>query len=179
MRYGAESVVEAILRLMKKSPGRREFLQLLLLSGAAVGCRRVVPRADSTATPVAITATPPPVTLALDLRFELQNQAIDYAPHPEGCDRTTILGAVRDAGGGGLAGVTVHVWAEDGSVETMLTTAGDGTFSLDVADGLSETNYYLQLVDPSGVVLLSDVVIAQALPSCDLNLIQLTFVAGS
>jgi hypothetical protein len=178
VRYGAESVVEAILTLMKKSPGRREFLQLLLLSGAAVGCRRVVPRADSTATPVAITATPP-VTLALDLRFELQNQAIDYAPHPEGCDRTTILGAVRDADGGGLAGVTVHVWAEDGSVETMLTTAGDGTFSLDVADGLSETNYYLQLVDPSGAVLLSDVVIAQALPSCDLNLIQLTFVAGS
>jgi hypothetical protein len=161
---------------MKKTIARRQFLRLLLMSGAAAGCRRIVPDEQPVPTPAVITATPP-ATLTFDLRFELENQAIDYGPHPEGCDRTTIQGGVYDTTGAGLPGITLHVWSDDTDQTSALTTGDDGMFLIDVADGLSEMTYYLQVVEQGGGVLLSDVVIAQALPSCDLNLIQVNFVA--
>ncbi len=46
--------------------GRRQFIRLILLSGAAAGCGQVATPPPLTTTPVVITATPP-VTWQVDL----------------------------------------------------------------------------------------------------------------
>lgn len=165
---------------MRHSIRRREFLYLVLLSGAAVGCRRVPADPPPSATPTAliITATPP-VTLDVQLRFVLENEAINYHPNPGGCEKTTIQGTVRDASGTPLVGLTIHVWMEgDPQQALILTTGVDGLFSVDIEQALSDKTYDLQLVADAGATLLSDVIVAQAIPSCDLNLIEVNFVAA-
>ncbi len=162
---------------MSEDLQRRRFLQLLLLSGVAVGCRRL--GADGQATPTLPWNTlAPTMTLVPALRFELEHQAIAYGPHPGGCDRTTIRGRVYDANGMALPGVAVRVWLQDESWAQSLTTDAQGSYEVDVAQGTSEAVFLLQLVDQANSALLSDVIVAQAIPSCDLNLMTVNFTAG-
>jgi hypothetical protein len=156
---------------------RREFLKLMLLAGAAAGCS---PRPDdSTAAPAPL-ATPAgtlPSTVALAVQYVLENEAVGYAANPAGCDRTTIQGTVRDAAGTVVPGMTLRIWASDPSTASTLQTGVQGEYALDVAQEIIEQEYHLQLVDASNTVLLSDVIVAQSVPSCDLNLMTVNFVA--
>jgi hypothetical protein len=145
----------------------------MLISGAVAGCRFVgsVPSSPGSA--------PLPVgTLTLDLRYRLENDSIDYSPHAAGCDRTTIRGTVRDAGGNPASGLMVRVWADDPMQATALFTDGGGAYTLDVADALSSAVYHLQLFDAAGLTLLSDVIVAEAIPDCNLNVMTVNFVAS-
>lgn len=157
--------------IVSKQIDRRRFLQLLVLSGAAVGCRRIAPAAPGG------TPTDSPVTLTLDLRYALENAAVVYGPHPRGCDITSIRGSVRAADGSPVAGMAVRVWADDVSRPIMLTTAADGYYSCDVASSTSSDAFHVQLFDQAGTTLYSDVVVAQAAASCSLNLMTINFVA--
>jgi hypothetical protein len=118
-----------------------------------------------------------PATLALDLRFVLEGDAIDYSPSPAGCDQTTIRGRVRDVNGEGIAGLLVHVWAEDGNWEALLPTGTGGTYEVVVGQGLSEQTFMIQLMDGAGTTLLSDVIVAPAIPNCDLNMMTVNLTA--
>jgi hypothetical protein len=148
---------------------RRQFLQLLVLSSAAAGCRRILP-----------TDTPVPTSTAsgagtTGLHFQLENDAISYAAAPT-CDRTIIQGGVSGPDGSGLPGLTVRLQAiTNGPWEDAAQTDAGGEYEMEVAAELSEVTYRLQLVDSDGTPL-SDVVVAQAIPSCDHNLMTVNFV---
>jgi hypothetical protein len=147
---------------------RRRFLQLIFLSGVAVGCQRI-------ASP---TPTGSPGTLTLDLRFALENAAVDYGPHPRGCDVTSIKGSVHTADGASASDVVVKVWGDDVAQAVTLQTDAGGYYSCDVASSLTNQAFHVQLTDPAATTLLSDVVVAQAVASCDLNLMTINFVAA-
>lgn len=153
---------------------RRQFLKLMLIVGGLAGCRGLAQDAGPTALATPAGTLPP--TVAFSGRFVLQNEAVGYAPNPSGCNRTTLQGVVQDAFGAPVPGAVIRVWAGDPASASILQTDAQGVYSLDVADNLTETAYSLQLVDPSGAILLSDVIIAQAIPSCDLNLLTVNFV---
>lgn len=157
--------------IVSKQIGRRRFLQLLVLSGAAVGCQRMALIAPSS------TSTGSSATLTLDLRFALENAAVTYSPHPRGCDVTSIRGSVRALDGSPVAGIAVHVWAGDVSQAITLITEADGYYSCDVASSTSNDTFHVQLTDQVGTTLYSDVVVAQAAASCSLNLMTVNFVA--
>lgn len=157
--------------IVSKQIDRRRFLQLLVWSGAAVGCRRIAPAAPGD-TPTAL-----PVTMTLDLRYVLENAAVEYGPHPRGCDITSIRGSVRAIDGSPVAGMAVRVWADDVSQPITLVTAADGYYSCDVASSTSSDAFHVQLIDQAGTTLYSDVVVAQAAASCGLNLMTVNFVA--
>ena len=149
---------------------RRQFLQLLVLSGAAVGCRRVLPTEGPTP------PEPTSGTGATGLRFELENNAISYGAAPS-CDVTIIQGAVTGPNGAALSGLTVRLQAiTGGSWQDAAQTDEGGDYQFEAAAELSEVTYRLQLVDSSGTPL-SDVVVAQAIPSCDHNLMTVNFVS--
>src|SRR5688572_10577548 len=114
---------------------RRAFLKLILLAGAA-GCspRRQEPTA--TQIPLATPAGTLAPTVALAVQFVLENEAVGYGANPAGCDRTTIQGAVRDASGVGVAGMTLRIWASDPAAASTLQTGAHGEYSLDVAQTL-------------------------------------------
>ncbi|MBN1430843.1 MAG: hypothetical protein JXB07_20905 [Anaerolineae bacterium] len=150
---------------------RRRFLQFLVLSGAVVGCRRVDPTA-LIGTPTALSAT-----LMLDLRYMLENAAVDYGPHPRGCDVTSIRGSVRDADGSPASGITVHVWPDDVSRTITLSTDESGYYSCDVASSTTSDAFHIQLTDQTGTTLYSEVIVVQAAAHCDLNLMTVNFVA--
>jgi hypothetical protein len=148
---------------------RRQFLQLLVLTGAAAGCRRILPTDTSAPTSTASGAG------ATGLRFQLENDAISYAAAST-CNQTIIQGGVSGPDGSGLPGLTVRLQAiSNGPWEDAAQTDEKGDYQMEVADELSEVTYRLQLVDSSGVPL-SDVVVAQAIPSCDHNLMTVNFV---
>jgi hypothetical protein len=150
---------------------RRQFLQLLVLSGAAVGCRRVLRIDDPTPpTPTAGAGIP-------NLHFELENNAISYGSAPS-CDVTIIQGAVTGPGGAALSGLTVRLQAITGGPwQDAAQTGEGGDYQFEAAAELSEVTYRLQLVDQSDAPL-SDVVVAQAIPSCDHNLMTVNFVVA-
>lgn len=157
--------------IVSKQMDRRRFLQLLVLSGAAVGCRRIAPPV------LGGTPTVSPATLVLDLRFVLENAAVAYGPHPRGCDITSIRGSVLALDGSPVAGMAVRVWADNVGQPITLVTAADGYYSCDVASSTSDDAFHIQLVDQTAAILYSDVVIAQAAASCSLNLMTVNFVA--
>ena len=154
---------------------RRGFLKLLLLAGGVAGCGKLV---QSKAPPGTPAPTLPP-TISLDARFILENDAVGYVPNPAGCNRTTISGVVKDASGAALPGVTIRLWVADPVAASTLTTDAQGQYTVDVATSLTSEAYHLQLVDASGSVLLSDVIVAQAIPNCDLNLLTVNFIQKS
>jgi hypothetical protein len=156
---------------------RREFLKLMLLAGAAAGCSPRRQERTPTEAPLATPAGTLPPTVALAVQFVLENEAVDYAANPAGCDRTTVHGAVRDASGAGVAGLTLRIWASDPTAASTLQTDVQGEYTLDVAQALTEQEYHLQLTDAAGTTLFSDVIVAQAVPSCELNLMIVNFRA--
>jgi len=157
--------------IVSKQLDRRRFLQLVALSGAVVGCRRLTPTTLSS-TPTAATTT-----LALDLLYTLENSAVDYSPHPRGCDVTSIRGSVLAADGSPVDGVLVHVWANDVNQAIRLSTDTGGYYSCDVASSTSDDTFHVQLTDQTASTLFSDVIVVQAVASCDLNLMTVNFVA--
>ncbi|MBN1312046.1 MAG: hypothetical protein JXB30_11565 [Anaerolineae bacterium] len=158
--------------IVSKQLDRRRFLHLLILSGAVAGCRRLTPN-----TPSAPPTASPGSTLALDLLYALENAAVDYSPHPRGCDVTSIRGSVLDADGSPVAGVLVHVWADDVNQAIRLSTDAGGYYSCDVASSTNNDTYHVQLTDQTATTLFSDVIVVQAVASCDLNLMTVNFVA--
>jgi hypothetical protein len=144
---------------------RRDFLKLILLAGAAAGCS---PRPDDpTAAPPPL-ATPAgtlPSTVALAVQYVLENEAVGYTANPAGCDRTTIQGSVRDASGAFVPGMTLRIWSSNPSTASTLQTGVQGEYVLDVAQEITEQEFHLQLVDASNTLLLSDVIVAQSVPS--------------
>jgi hypothetical protein len=123
--------------------------------------------------------TPPVPTAGAgtpNLHFELENNAISYGPAPS-CNVTIIQGAATGPGGVSLPGLTVRLQAITGGPwQDAAQTGEGGDYQIEAAAELSEVTYRLQLVDQSGAPL-SDVVVAQAIPSCDHNLMTVNFVA--
>jgi hypothetical protein len=113
------------------------------------------------------------------MRFALENDSITYSPHPRGCDATSVRGSVRLADGSPLAGMVVRLWADDPSAPTDLVTGEDGSYAADIAQGTPVTTYHLQLLDPTKNNRLSDVIIAEATGSCQLNDLTVNFVPAA
>jgi hypothetical protein len=151
---------------------RREFLKLLILAGGVVGCGKLATSEAPPGTP----APKLPATVSLDTRFTLENEAVGYGPNPAGCDRTTIRGVVKDSSGSVQPSLVIRLWAANPAAASTLPIDAQGQYTVDVAKVLSGETYHLQLVDATGSVLLSDVIVAQAIPDCTLNLLTVNFV---
>lgn len=150
---------------------RRQFLQLIALSGLVAGCRTLV-RGSHSSTMSAVTRAPTlPPTLTLDIRFGLENDAVEYAPNPAGCQRISMQGRVQ--GGGNWV---LRLWGSDPDQVSAIETDTEGGYAVDVATQLTDTTYHLQLFDPASATLVSDVIVVQAIPSCDLNLMTVNFI---
>jgi len=102
---------------------------------------------------------------------------VSYSADPAGCDRTTIEGRVIDANGTALAGVTIRWWSDDPAGAQVLLTDALGGYKIVVADSLTDATYHLQVVEPATGSSLSDVIVARAIPGCDLNLMTVDFVS--
>ncbi len=150
---------------MSRSFTRRSFLRLTLISGAVAGCSQVAkPPPPGSASPAALAA-----------RFRLENDSISYQPHPRGCDQTTIRGSVRAADGAPLPGLTIRLWEENLAQATTVTTDGSGFYAIDVAQGLTDKTFRLQLLDSTGAPV-SDVIVAAAIPDCGFNSMTVNFI---
>jgi hypothetical protein len=82
-----------------------------------------------------------------------------------------------DADGAGLAGVTIRWWADDPGAAQVILTDALGSYRVVVDSALSDATYHLQIVEPATGSLLSDVIVARAIPSCDLNVMAVNFVS--
>jgi hypothetical protein len=149
---------------------RRQFITLALLTGLASGCR-------PPATPEPTSPSSP--TAPADMHFALENDSIAYAPHPRGCDATSVRGSVRLADGSPLSGMVVRLWADDPAAPIDMVTGADGMYAADIAQGTPRTSFHLQLLDPTKENRLSDVIIAEATGSCELNDLTLNFVPAA
>lgn len=162
------------------SPGsgvnRRTLLKAALLSGAVVGCSPAV-TAGSSPPVSSASLTQPPAALTLDIRFKVLNDSINYMPHPRGCDQTTIRGSVQAADGAPQAGLMVRIWESEPAAAISLITDDGGNYAVDVAQGLSGALYHVQLMSSAGDTILSDVIVAQAIPDCAHNFMAINFVA--
>lgn len=134
--------------------------------------------------PVAATRTPQPTAtriteVALELGFVLANDAVNYAPNPAGCDRTVIRGALQDSAGNGVPDIFVRIRRDGSNIPTAVSTNTSGEYLAEVADELSDHTYRVQLTDETGARILSDPIIAQAIPDCNRNMMELNFVLRS
>jgi hypothetical protein len=145
---------------------RRDFLKLAVISGLAAGCTSQV----VTTTPV---VTPGTATYG---SFRLENDTVQYGAHPRGCDVTTIRGKVTGADGQPIDGLHIKLWLDDPAQATTLATADGGLYALDVAQGLVRQTFHLQLLDAAGQTTLSEVIVAEAVPDCNLNNLTLNFI---
>ena len=167
---------------MKYALSRRQFLKLALLSPLVAGCRSSLLGSGEEPTPSLEPPTLRPPggtsipTVTLDLRYALENDAVDYGPS-EGC-QTVIAGRVTGPDGQGVPDVWVRVWTEDESGAALAVTDGVGGYQVIVAPSASEITYLIQLMNESGLTLWSDVVVAQAIPVCDLSQMTVNFVAA-
>ena len=130
----------------------------------------------STTTP-APASTIPIGTLALDLRFVLENESVSYGTRLLDCSATTIEGTVRNVTGDPLAGMTIRLWSSDPAQAVALVTDENGWYSAQAATGVVNTTFYLQIVDAAGTTLLSDVAAVQAIPDCSHNVMTVNFTA--
>ena len=161
---------------MTPSISRRQFVILALTSGLAASCRPLL----SAGTAAPVTNSPAATTaLPTGVRFALENDSISYAAHPRGCDVTSVRGYVHGPGGGPLAGMVIRLWADDPAKATDMVTGDDGTYSADIAQGTPRATYHIQLMDPTKTNRLSDVIIAEATGSCNLNDLTVNFVPAA
>ena len=144
---------------------RRQFLQLALISGAAAGCVQ-----QPSPTPGGV--TPAPTTT---LRFKLENDSISYQPHPRGCDQTTVRGSVLGADGAPIPAMAIRIWELEPTQATLIHPDEQGFYAADVAAGLTDASFNLQLVDASGAAA-SDVIVAAAIRDCRLNYMTINFI---
>lgn len=109
--------------------------------------------------------------------FRLEGDSVTYQPHPRGCEQTTIRGSARTADGSPQPGLSIRLWEEDPEQATMIVTDADGNYAQDVAAGLTDKTFRLQVLDSSGASI-SDVIVAAAIPDCRFNSMTVNFVAG-
>lgn len=155
---------------------RRRFVILALTTGFVVGCRPLLPAGTTPSPTESLTQT---AGLPAGMRFALENDSIAYAAHPRGCDATTVRGFVRGTDGGALAGMVIRLWADDPSKTTDIITGDDGAYAADIAEGTPRATYHIQLMDPTKTNRLSDVIIAEATGSCNLNDLTVNFVPAA
>ncbi len=125
-------------------------------------------------------ATPTRITdVALELGFVLANDAVDYAPNPSGCDRTIVQGVLQDTAGNGVPDIFVRIRRDGSNIPIAVSTDRTGAYLAEVSEELSDGTYRVQLTDETGSRFLSEPVIAQAIPDCNRNLMQLNFILRS
>lgn len=150
-------------------------MTLALTAGLAAGCQ---PLAGGVG-PTTIAPTDPPTALPANMRFALENDSIAYAAHPRGCDVTSVRGTVHGPNGAPLPGMVVRLWADDPARPIDMVTGDDGAYSADVAQGIPHATYHIQLLDSAKANRLSDVIIAEATGSCNLNDLTVNFVPAA
>jgi len=111
--------------------------------------------------------------------FLLVNDAVNYGRSPDGCDSTIIRGSLQDDSGNGVPDIFVRINREGSNIPIAVSTNSNGAYSVDVDDDLSDGKFRVQLTDETGARILSEPVIAQAIPDCDFNLMELNFILRS
>ena len=132
------------------------------------------------ASPTGFTPLPGGTLAATVLPFELQNDAVTYRAHPDGCKGLWLIGQVFDINGGPVRGLPVQVTSGgvfQGAVVFTGTAPrwGDSGYELELNSTPVEDQFVVQLLFTTGQPL-SEPVVVKTLASCAQNVAVVNFI---
>lgn len=142
---------------------------------------------QETATPTELPATPspepsPPSTAEAGAQFDVQDGSPTYTTNPMGCEVMEVAGVVYNAEGAPIIGLALRMGGElagapFGPIDTLSGSAADrfgfGGYSFELSDTpvASEETLWIQLIDASSGLPLSEQYFITTRESCSENLI--------
>jgi hypothetical protein len=138
-----------------------------------------------TATTATLEATPPP-TVQAGTQFELQPGSPTHTAHVQGCAAMGVGGRVFDLQSAPIIGLAVRMGGELGGADigTMDSLTGSATdlfgfggyyFDLGSTPIASQNTLWIQVVDASSGLTLSDQIFLTTYANCDQNLVLVNF----
>jgi hypothetical protein len=138
----------------------------------------------------AATATPeesPTATAEAGAQFELQEGSPTYTTDPLGCEIMEVAGVVFDAQGSPITGYTLRMGGElagapYGPLETLSGSAADrfgfGGYAFELSDTpvASSETLWIQVIDASSRLPLSEQYLITTTESCDENLVLINWI---
>jgi hypothetical protein len=141
-----------------------------------------------TLTPTATETVPPPPTLpASEAQFQLQEGSPAYIADERGCDVMGVGGKVFDMEGSPIVGLAVRMSGElagqsIGTLDTLTGSAADrlglGGYYFEISDTplASENTLWIQVLDSSSGLPLSDQLYLTTYSTCEQNLVLVNWV---
>ncbi len=131
------------------------------------------------ASPTGFTPLPGGTLAVTVLPFTLQNDAVTYRAHPDGCKGLWLIGQVFDINGGPLPGLPVQVTGSvfQGAIEFTGSAPrwGDSGYEFDLNSTPVEDQFVVQLLNTTGQPL-SEPVVVKTLASCAQNVAIVNFI---
>lgn len=128
----------------------------------------------------------PPSTAEANAQFNVQEGSPTYTSDPLGCEVMEVAGVVYNAGGGPIIGLALRMGGElagapYGPIDTLSGSAADrfgfGGYSFELSDApvASEETLWIQLIDASSGLPLSDQFFITTRETCNENLILINW----
>lgn len=145
------------------------------------------PNVTPSATPEPPTEEPPPATAEAGAQFELQEGSPTYTTNPQGCEIMEVAGKVFNADGNPLLGLALRMGGElagapFGPIDTLSGSAADrygfGGYSFELSDRpvASEETLWIQIIEASSGLPLSEQYFITTRESCTENLITINWL---
>lgn len=145
------------------------------------------PNVTPSATPEPPTPEPsPPATAEAGAQFEVQEGSPTYTTNPQGCEIMEVAGKVYNSEGAPIIGLALRMGGElagapYGPIDTLSGSAADrfgfGGYSFELSDTpvASEETLWIQLIDASSGLPLSEQYFLTTRESCSENLIMVNW----
>lgn len=143
--------------------------------------------ATNTPQPTATLEASPPATAEAGAQFELQEGSPTFTTNPMGCEIMEVAGVVYDSQGAPLIGLALRMGGELGGApygpqDTLSGSAADrfgfGGYAFELSDTpvASTETLWIQVIDASSGLPLSEQLFITTTTSCDENLILINWV---
>jgi hypothetical protein len=130
-------------------------------------------------TPTGFTPLPGGTLDAAVLPFALQNDAVTYRTHPDGCKGLWLIGQVFDLNSGPLPGLPVQVTGSvfQGAIKFTGSAPkwGDSGYEFELNATPVEDQFVVQLLNTTGQPL-SEPIMVKTLASCEQNVAVVNFI---
>jgi hypothetical protein len=135
--------------------------------------------ASAQLSPTGFTPLPGGTLTVSVLPFTLQNDAVTYRVHPDGCKGLWLIGQVFDSNGGPLPGLPVQVTGSvfQGAIEFTGSAPrwGESGYEFELNNTPVEDQFVAQLLNTTGQPL-SEPVVVKTLASCEQNVAVVNFI---
>jgi hypothetical protein len=137
------------------------------------------PGASILASPTGFTPLPGGTPTISVLPFALQNEAVTYRKHPDGCKGLWLIGQVFDIDGGPLPGLPVQVTGSVFQGAIAFTGSaprwGGSGYEFNLNSTPVEDQFVVQLLNTTGQPL-SEPIVVKTLASCEQNVAVVNFI---